>query len=114
MLSKFPVTSESGVVYRVDIGTHDYPSTDYYVTIYKEEISRRNKIKFVRIAGGEYDPGNRYNIRDWHYDFTKMAKHKVKQYEDGLEAAKKYSLKLNESIREFEKWDGVINNEEGI
>jgi hypothetical protein len=112
LLSKFPVASENGNIYRVDIEAHDYPNTDYYVTLYKEEISRRGKIKFVRIAGGEYDPGNRYNFRDWHYDFTKMAKHKVKQYEDSLETSRKYNSKLYESVCGFEKWDGVIKNEE--
>lgn len=106
MLSKFPVTSENGNIYRVDIDTHDFPNTEYYVTLYKEERTWRNKIKFKRVAGGEYDYGNRYNIRDWNYDFIKMAMHKIKQFEDSLETARKYNLKINESTRAFEKWDG--------
>lgn len=105
MVSKFPIITESGNEYRVEI-YEEYDWGQYVASVYvKSKLLWFNRWKFV--SGGSF--GGRYRMKEWGYNLIKIAKHAVKKYEDNLESERIHKQRIKESYEIFEKWDGKVN-----
>ena len=99
-LTKYPVTSPSGAVYRVDV--EEYHAITAYVSV-RVFIDRGRKLfrwKCVNNADVAY-----WRMREkFGGDYIAFAKAAVLEYEEMLAQERKHI----ESLRQFNEWDGVI------
>lgn len=104
-MKKFPVVSENGNEYLVDI----YKDTfGVYCEVFVRERRWFGLKKFRRVAGGIYDGW--YDLGNWDYDFIKIAKYAVKKHEDNVEIKLSRKRREAEGIEKFIEWDGVCDD----
>lgn len=105
-LSKYPVTSEKGNTYKVDVWIDDLG--DCIVEVFIEYKGLFGRKKFKHVSGGIFD--SRYDIKKWNYNFVDMAKNEVQRYERIIDAENEHLLKLEKAVNKFNEWDGVIKS----
>lgn len=102
-MRKFPVVSGNGTEYLVTISEHHYFLDHYKVKVYLPyvtKILKRNKFKCV----SEHD----YIGEKWKYDFVRMAKREVSDYEEDEQKKLDREKSLKEHTAAFDSWDGKI------
>lgn len=110
-LSKYPVTSESGREYRVDI----YPDIfdDYVVCIVYEPVEKRTIFggKKVRFRAINYSGFLRalYDEKRWGYDYIAIAHNEIKEYEQTTRDELEHVANRKEAVNKFENWDGRLS-----
>jgi len=108
-VSKFPVTSKSGVKYFVEIEyRHDgYHSYDLGVHVYERTLKTNSKYNDKRVES-KFASTNTT-------DYISLASYVVNNYEEKINTNnlrhKKHNELLNSGKKLFEEWDGIIKDE---
>lgn len=106
MLKKFPVTSANGNEYLVELKESYLYESHYEVRVYEKYIGwfGRERYRFLNemILGS----ARSYDIRDYGFDFTKMAMREVSRMEDEWKAQALLEKKLLDAKKQFEEWNG--------
>lgn len=105
-LSKYPVTSEKGIEYRVDVYDDEFGSTRVAIYTYvgKTKLFKQDKFEhlFGKIGYGAFDASK------WGHNYVAMAKHQIKKYESLEEEERLESELKEEGISKFEEWNGKL------
>ena len=108
-ISKFPVTSKSGVKYYVEIeyrhdGLHSY---DLGVHVYTRTLKPNGKYNDSRVESKFASTSTT--------DYISLASYVVNNYEEEMTAVNLRHKKHNESLvaskKLFEEWDGIVKDE---
>ena len=107
-MKKFPVISERGNEYRVDVIEDRIYRDHYSVYVYHRYIGWFGRERFQYL--NEYFMGypRSYDANKFNFDFIAMAKHEIKRMEDAWEEYEKRERMKADAVRKFEEWDGVI------
>lgn len=105
-MKKFPVVSESGDEYLVDVIPCKFYANHYEVRVYTQYIGWFKRVKFHCVNDDVLGYAPSYDISKHNFDLVAMAKYEVKRLEDGwAEYERRKKLKA-EAERKFEEWDG--------
>lgn len=111
-LTKFPVISEKGNEYRVDLFLDIYGFIR--VSLYEEKktnwlLHKLDIFRFKLVRDGVHH--GYYDKEEWGYDFTAMAISTVRKHEKEIEERNKANESALEKAKQFEEWDGIIAEE---
>lgn len=107
-LSKYPVISEKGNLYRVDICEDRLFEDTVVCTLYKKERGIFGGTKWERLNGGSFNRSC-YCESSWEYDYVEIAKEEVKKYEKLVDTQKDSDRKRREGMKKFGDWGGEVS-----
>ncbi|GFN32446.1 hypothetical protein [Paenibacillus xylaniclasticus] len=104
-LEKFPVISDRGSRYLIEITQDAYNSGIYIVEVYIEKTKKNGKTKSKSVSGGKYS--GRYMMSEWG-SFVDMAKNQVRLYEESQAEKRQEEETLQMALEQWSNWDGKI------
>lgn len=108
-LSKYPVVSESGKEYRVDVCPDHIYGNHVMCGIFEVQIRRNifgvKREKLVQLNNTSMFR-DIYKEDDWNYDYTAVAKNEIKKYENRLEKEAEQARRRKDGVSKFNEWDG--------
>jgi hypothetical protein len=108
-LSKYPVVSDSGKEYRVDI----YPDHLYarhvicgiFTVVEKRNIFGKERKKFRQLNNTNIGR-TIYEEKKFNYDYIAIAREEIKAYEDECREYEEFKQGRNTGIKNFNRWIG--------
>lgn len=107
-MKKFPVISERGNEYKVEIVESRFYRDYYEVYVYEQYIGWFGRKRFLFLNEQWLGYPRSYDANRFNFDFIAMAKHEIKRMEDEWEECEKRERMKADAVCKFEEWDGVI------
>lgn len=108
-MKKFPVTSEQGNEYLVEIRECYFSESGYEVRVYEQYTGWFGKQRFRFLNENFMGSARYYRIEEFDFNLAKMAKHEIARMEAKWEAVRQLRQKKLEAQQKFEDWNGDCN-----
>lgn len=105
-MNKFPVISERGNEYRVEVIESRLFVDHCEIYVYEKYIGWFGRERFRFLNERFMGRPRSYDAKEYNFDFIAMTKHEIKRMEDSWEAYEKREQLKMEAERKFEEWDG--------